>query len=84
MTRRAVSQWLKVYRERSVDALLYKRVSKKTARLSPQQKEELVSMLCRGPEFFGCAGQVWTQDRVGALIEKNSASPIIVTMWAGF
>lgn len=71
VTRGAVSQWLKAYRKGGVEALRYKRVSRKPARLSPQQKEELVSMLCQGPEFFGYAGQIWTQARVGELIERK-------------
>lgn len=71
VTRGAVSQWLKAYREKGIDALRYRKVSKKPSRLSSQQKEELVVMLCQGPETFGYIGHVWTQARVGELIERK-------------
>lgn len=71
VTRGAVSQWLKLYREKGIEALRYKRISKKPAKLSPSQKVELVAMLCRGAESFGYVGQIWTQARVGELIERK-------------
>lgn len=64
----AVSQWLKLYREEGIEALRYKKVSKKPARLSQEQKEQLIAMLSQGAEALGFDGQVWTQARVGALI----------------
>ena len=71
VTRGAVSQWLKCYREKGIDALRYKRVSKKPTRLSPSQMVELVSLLALGAERFGYVGQIWTQARVGELIERK-------------
>jgi transposase len=71
VTRGAVSQWLKLYREHGIDALRYKKVSKKPARLSPEQKAELVTMLHQGAESFGYVGHVWTQARVGEVIERT-------------
>lgn len=71
VTRGAVSQWLKLYREKGIEALRYKRISKKPARLSQPQKVELVAMLSQGAESFGYVGQIWTQARVGELIERK-------------
>lgn len=71
VTRGAVSQWLKLYREKGIEALRYKKISKKPARLSPPQRAELVAMLSQGAENFGYAGQIWTQARVGELIERK-------------
>ena len=71
VTRGAVSQWLKLYREKSIKALRYKRVAKKPARLSHSQKVELVALLSQGAESFGYTGQIWTQARVGELIERK-------------
>lgn len=71
VTRGAVSQWLKRYQEEGIEALRYKKVSKKPCRLSQSQKGELVDMLSQGAENFGYAGQIWTQARVGELIERK-------------
>jgi transposase len=71
VTRGAVSQWLKLYREKGIKALQYKKVSKKPSLLSQPQKAELVAMLSQGAENFGYVGQVWTQARVGELIERK-------------
>jgi transposase len=71
VTRGAVSQWLKLYREKGIEALRYNKVSKKPALLSPAQKSELIALLSQGPENFGYVGHVWTQARVGELIERK-------------
>lgn len=71
VTRGAVSQWLKLYQEKGLESLRYKRVAKKPARLSQQQKIELVAMLSQGAENFGYVGQIWTQARVGELIKRK-------------
>jgi transposase len=71
VTRGAVSQWLKLYREKGIEALRYKRISKKPARLSHSQKVELVAMLSQGAENFGYVGKIWTQARVGELIARK-------------
>lgn len=71
VTRSAVSQWLKIYREKGKEGLAYKKVAKKPARLVAEQKLELVAALRLGAEAFGYTGQVWTQARVGELIERK-------------
>ena len=67
----AVSQWLKVYREKGLDALRYRKVSKKPSRLKQEQKDELVEMLKKGAEYFGYSGDSWTQARVRELIQRK-------------
>ena len=71
VTRGAVSQWLKKYREQGKAALCYKKYSRKSCRLSPEQHEELVRMLKSGAEKYGYQGQVWTQARVRELIQRQ-------------
>jgi len=71
VTRGAVSIWLKCYREQGIEALRYKKVARKSSRLSKEQKEELIIMLAHSPEHYGYVGQVWTQARVAALIQKK-------------
>ena len=71
VTRGAVSQWLKRYREKGIEALRYKKVSKKPSLLSQEQKSELVAMLRKGAEAFGYRGHVWTQARIGELIKRT-------------
>ena len=71
VTRSAVSQWLKLYREKGIEALRYKKVTKKPTRLSEEQKSELLTMLRQGAEAFGYRGHVWTQARVGELIQRK-------------
>ena len=71
VTRGAVSQWLKVYRESGKSALAHKKYSKNPCRLSLEQQCELVEMLNEGPEAHGYQGQIWTQARVGDLIMRK-------------
>lgn len=71
VTRGAVSQWLKIYREHGKEALLHKKVSKKPSRLTLAQKKQLLLFLEEGAEAFGYDGQIWTQARVRALIQKK-------------
>jgi transposase len=71
VSRGAVSQWLKIYREKGKEGLAYKKVAKKPARLSVEHKIELVKALNQGAEAFGYTGQVWTQARVGEVIERK-------------
>ena len=70
VSRGAVSQWLKIYREEGVDALR-KKGAKKPSRLTPEQQDELAAMLSGAPEDFGLAGLVWTRARVAELIERE-------------
>lgn len=68
VTKGAVSQWLSVYRMKGLDALRYRKIAKKSCRLSEEQKNELCDLLGQGPEHFGYAGDVWTLPRIRELI----------------
>jgi transposase len=41
------------------------------AKLTLEQKSELLAMLSQGAEAFGFHGDVWTRERVGVLIERT-------------
>ena len=71
VTRGAVSQWLKKYREHGKASLCQKKYSKNPCRLSADQREKLVRMLKSGAEKYGYQGQVWTQARVRELIQRQ-------------
>ena len=71
VSRGAVSQWLKIYREEGVDALHSKKGAKKPSRLTPEQQDKLIAMLSGAPEDFGLAGLVWTRARTVELIERE-------------
>lgn len=71
VTKGAVSQWLKAWREGGKEALMHKFFSKKPSKLTPDQKEQLIEFLKDGPEAQGYEGQIWTQARVRALIQKK-------------
>ncbi len=71
VTRGAVSQWLKIYRENGKSALAHKKYCKNPCRLSQEQQGKLVEMLNEGAEKHGYQGQIWTQARVASLIMKK-------------
>jgi transposase len=68
VTQGAVSQWLKRAREGGVDALYRHPPPGPAARLTPEQRTELVDLLAQGAEAHGFLGQVWTTKRVATVI----------------
>ena len=68
VTQGAVSQWLKRAREGGVDALYRQPPPGPAARLTPEQRTELVALLAPGAEAHGFLGQVWTTKRVATVI----------------
>src|ERR671932_2706172 len=71
VTQGAVSQWLKRGRQGGVDALYRHSPPGPTARLTAEQRAELVGLLAQGAEAHGFIGQVWTTKRVAALIQAT-------------
>lgn len=69
VTRGAVSQWLKRYREQGIDSLYHHERVKRPGKLPQIQIEELTRMLLQGAENFGYTGDVWTGSRIRDLIE---------------
>ena len=68
VTQGAVSQWLKRAREGGVDALYRHPPPGPAARLTPEQRTELVDLLAPGAEAHGFIGPVWTTKRVATVI----------------
>ena len=65
----AVSQWIKLARKSGADALK-KRVSCGAPRkLSWVERAQLLNLLTQGAESFGFTGEVWTCERIAAVIE---------------
>lgn len=71
VTQSAVSRWLKRAEQEGGPTALYARPPKgATPRLSAQQLEELPALLKQGAQAFGFRGEVWTRERVAAVIER--------------
>jgi transposase len=65
-----VSQTLKKYRESGVRGLLARKATGAPPRLTADQLEKLVKELKLGAQHHGFSGEVWTRQRVNALIER--------------
>jgi transposase len=68
--RSSVYTWLKLDRERP-QALAAKAHPGRTPRLSREQIAELEGLLLKGAKAHGWTTQLWTADRVAALIERH-------------
>src|SRR2546429_8859379 len=64
VTEGAVSQWFKKARTQGVQALRHQPAPGATAKLSPEKRAQLPTLLAKGAEAFGFRGQVWTTARV--------------------
>lgn len=71
VTEGAVSQWMKKAREQGEEGLRGTIAVGPVARLTPEQVEQLPSLLEQGAEAHGFAGAVWTTERVAVLIYKQ-------------
>jgi transposase len=71
VTSGAVSQWVKRAREGGTPALQKGAVGGSQPRLTPEQHQQLERLLRQGAEAFGFRGNVWTQARVAAVIERE-------------
>lgn len=71
VTEAAVSQWIKLAKERGPDALKSKSRLGQGSRLSKEQLRDLPKLLDRGPESFGFRGDLWTCPRIGKVIERE-------------
>lgn len=66
----AVSQWLKRAREGGVAELKRHPAPGAESKLSPEQLAQLPELLSRGAEAYGFRGNVWTYERIRAVIER--------------
>ncbi len=71
VTQGAVSQWLKCAREGGVEALRRRKAPGPKPRLSSEQRAQIPALLERGAEAWGFRGDIWTRDRVKAVIERE-------------
>ena len=67
----AVSQWLKQASAEGPEALRHRKGGGPKPRLSEEQMTQLPKLLAQGAEHFGFRGEVWTQPRVAALIQRE-------------
>lgn len=67
----AVSQWLKIGREQGEEGLRGKVAKGPICRLSAEQEAQLPALLDQGAEAHGFRGNVWTTERVAAMIQKQ-------------
>jgi transposase len=71
VTKGAVSQWIARGKAGGVDALRNRPHSGAIPKLSQQQRERLPDILRRGAQAYGFVGDVWTQERVAAVIKRE-------------
>ncbi len=71
VTEGAVSQWMKRGEAGGEAALKRSPPPGATARLTPEQYQQLVKLLEQGAEAHGFVGEVWTQRRVGQIITRH-------------
>jgi transposase len=67
----AVSQWLKRAREGGAQALVHRMPPGSAPRLSADQQAQLPTLLAHGAEAYGFMGDVWTSQRVAAVITQE-------------
>jgi transposase len=67
----AVSQWLKRGREGGQEALYRQPPPGPTPKLTADQRAALPSLLAQGAPAFGFVGDLWTNPRIAALIERE-------------
>ncbi len=67
----AVSQWLKVAREKGVEGLSKRYGGGPKRRLDDEQIGRLPRLLAQGAEHFGFRGDIWTRGRVRQVIQQE-------------
>lgn len=72
VTKGAVSQWIKTYKNKGIDALRYRRIAKKPSKLTEEQAEKIREALLCGAESFGYMGEVWTCKRIAEVIKYKT------------
>jgi transposase len=66
----AVSQWLKRAREEGQDALHTRKGGGPKPRLQEEQIRQLPDLLAKGPQAYGFRGNMWTRERIIAMIQQ--------------
>ena len=71
VTEGVVSRWLKRARAGGVSALRHRPSPGRPPKLTAQQRAQIPVLLARGAAAYGFIGQVWTTQRVAAVIERT-------------
>ena len=71
VSKSAVSQWVKAYREGGATALQAKSGSGRPAKLTVEQEAEVLTWFSRSPTEFGYRNELWTAPRVAQTIRKT-------------
>ena len=71
VTQGAVSQWLTRAEREGRQALCRRKAPGAKSRLTLEQKARIPELLKQGPEAFGFRGEIWTRDRVAAVIRRE-------------
>lgn len=67
----SVARWKQALEEGGLEALAAKPHPGRPSRLTAEQKEELASILLRGPRAAGFSTDLWTMTRITKLIEDH-------------
>lgn len=70
-SRSSVVRWQQVYRQQGSKGLMAKPIPGRPPRLLPKQKAKLECLLLQGPLAAGHKTDLWTLDRIVALIRKH-------------
>jgi transposase len=71
VTAGAVSQWLTKARQEGVSALHSRKAAGPPPRLTAEQRAQLPELLRRGSEAYGFRGDLWTRERVAAVVQRE-------------
>ena len=71
VTRGAVSQWIKRARHKGAETLRKRKANGPNPRLTPEQLQQLPTLLKKGAEAYSFRGDVWTRERVAKVIQQE-------------
>ena len=71
VTEGAVIQWITRAKRDGADALKQRKPTGAPSKLTEEQKAQLPVLLSRGAEAFGFSGDVWTCERIAALLQTE-------------
>lgn len=71
VTKGAVSQWLKKYRDQGIESLCYRKIPRRKGILTENQVQHIVGIILDSPENYGFSGNTWTGPRVKEVIKTE-------------
>lgn len=73
VSREAVSQWYEIWQQQGLEGLRSKGHPGNKAQLTPSQKRKAERILLKGPIAAGYDTDIWTLNRIAAVIKKVAA-----------